>query len=367
MDGIAKIYPAKELKAVDMAELMKAALMFNGVLHGCKIEVASNRLRMSPGRIVIFGRLAEFAPDSGESYLFFDAPSVSARTKFMICAISDLNNSSNSFYISLLGPSAYNSLVAEVSGDPTDENYNTVGGKRFVRLGEVYYDSSGTPSSLNVSATDFPSGKPRSNSKVLQDYRSTLNDKDATYMAWIRYLNKARHHQNGFFKTKTVNLDGVIIPANTSGLFVFRKDYNADVQVVAENSGSIPSSMVPHTFIWKRNGYRGTGVGAANENKPWAADGVGQTPSVTPSQTYEHDAPVDINIEDNYKVWYGVIGVQIDNATSGGAGSANCVLQGFYQYDVSHIAIKVRNTGSTAATVKIAARSLYIQNIDFPS
>lgn len=367
MDGIAKIYPAKEMKAVDMAELMKAALMFNGVLHGCQISINSNRLRMTPGRIAIFGRMAEFEASVGESYLYFEAPSVSARTKFMICAISDLNNTSNPFYISLLGPSAYNSLAAEVDGGPDDENYNIAGGKRFVRLGEVYYDSSGVPSSLNVSTTDYPSGKPRSNSVVLQDYRASLNDKDATYMAWIRYLNKARHHQNGFFKTKTINLDGVIIPANTSGLFVFRKDYNADVQVVAENSGAIPSSMVPHTFIWKRNGYRGTGTGAANENQPWAADGAGQTPSVTPSQTYDHGAPVDTNVEDSYKVWYGVTGVQIDNATSGGSGSANCVLQGFYQYDANHIAIKVRNTGSTAATVKISARSLYIQNIDFPS
>lgn len=366
MDGIAKIYPAKEMKAVDMAELMKAALMFNGVLHGCKIEVVSNRLRMSPGRIVIFGRLAEFAPSSGESYLYFDAPSVSARTKFVICAISDLNDSSNSFYISLLGPSAYNSLVAEVSGDPTDENYNTVGGKRFVRLGEVYYDTSGTPSSLNVSATDFPSGQPRSNNVVLQDYRASLNDKDATYMAWIRYLNKARHHR-GFFKTKTVNIDGVIIPANTSGLFAFRKEYNADVQVLDESSGIIPLPVVPTTLFWKRSAYKNNGIGQANEGKAWAEDSAGQQSQIVPSNTYDHGAPVNINEEDSYKIWFGIVGVQIDNATSGGAGSANCVLQGFYQYDTNHIAVKVRNTGSTAATVKIAVRSLYIQDIDFPS
>ena len=366
MDGIAKIYPAKELKAVDMAELMKAALMFNGVLHGCKIEVVSNRLRMSPGRIVIFGRLAEFAPSSGESYLYFDAPSVSARTKFVICAISDLNNSSNSFYISLLGPSAYSSLVAEVSGDPTDENYNTVGGKRFVRLGEVYYDSSGTPSSLNVSATDFPGGQPRSNNVVLQDYRASLNDKDATYMAWIRYLNKARHHR-GFFKTKTVTIDGVVIPANTSGLFVFRKDYTANVGVLDENGGVIPIPVVPTTLFWKKSAYKNNGTGDANDGKSWAVDSPGQQSQIIPARTYDHGAPVNINEEDSYKIWFGVLGVQIDNATSGGAGGANCVLQGFYQYDANHIAVRVRNTGSAAATVKIAVRSLYIQDIDFPS
>ena len=358
MDGIAKIYPAKELKAVDMAELMKAALMFNGVLHGCQISISNNRLRMTPGRIVIFGRLAEFEPDAGESYLYFDVPAVSARTKFMICAISDLTNPSNSFYISLLNPSAYDSLVAEVGGEPDDENYNIVGGKRFVRLGEVYYDASGAPTSLNVNADDFPSGQPRSNSVVLKDYRSSANDKDATYMAWIRFLNKARHHRE-FFTTKTVNIDGVVIPANTSGLFVFRKEYAASITVVADG-GAVPRPVTPFTAFRKTKAYKG----ATDEAR---VDGGYVTTPVNPTQTYDHGAPVDIATADHFKVWFGVTGVQIDNATSGGTGAANCVLQGFYQYDADHIAVKVRNTGSTAATVKIAVRSLYIQNIDIPT
>ena len=366
MDGIAKIYPAKELKAVDMAELMKAALMFNGVLHGCQISISSNRLRMTPGRIAIFGRMAEFEAGAGESYLYFEAPSVSARTKFIICAISDLNNTSNPFYISLLGPSAYNSLVAEVDGGPDDENYNITGGKRFVRLGEVYYDAGGTPASLNVNASDYPDGQPRSNSIALQEYKSSLDDKDATYMAWIRFLNKARHHRN-FFRTKTVNIDGVNIPANTSGLFVFRKDYTANVGVLDENGGIIPIPVVPSTLFWKKSAYKNNGTGDANDGKSWAVDSPGQQSQVIPSQTYDHGAPVNINEEDSYKTWFGILGIQVDNATSGGTGAANCVLQGFYQYDADHIAVKVRNTGSTAATVKIAVRSLYIQNIDIPT
>ena len=358
MDGIAKIYPAKELKAVDMAELMKAALMFNGVLHGCQISISSNRLRMTPGRIAIFGRMAEFEAGAGESYLYFEAPSVSARTKFIICAISDLNNTSNPFYISLLGPSAYNSLVAEVDGGPDDENYNITGGKRFVRLGEVYYDAGGTPASLNVNASDYPDGQPRSNSIALQEYKSSLDDKDATYMAWIRFLNKARHHRE-FFTTKTVNIDGVVIPANTSGLFVFRKEYAASITVVADG-GAVPRPVTPFTAFRKTKAYKG----ATDEAR---VDGGYVSAPVNPTQTYDHGAPVDIAAVDHFKVWFGVTGVQIDNATSGGTGAANCVLQGFYQYDADHIAVKVRNTGSTAATVKIAVRSLYIQNIDIPT
>lgn len=364
MNGLAKIYPAKEMLAVDMAELMKAALMFNGVLHGCRISIYNNRLRMTPGRIVIFGRLGAFEANTGESYLYFDAPSVSGKTKFIICAISDLNDVSNPFYISLLGPSAYSSLVAEVNSGPDDENYNISGGKRYIRLGEVYYDGSGVPSSLNVTAKDYPSGQVRSNATVLQEQRASTNEKDATYMAWIRYLNKAKHHRS-FFATKTVTLDGVNIPANTSGLFVYQKAYNADVLVMSD-SGVIPSSTVPHTYFWKRWAYKGTGVGGASEEKPWAADGTGATP-VAPSQAYDNGVPVNVNTDDSYKTWFGVLGIQVENATSGGSGSANCVIQGYYQYDSNHIAVRVRNTGSSTATVKIAVRSLYIQDIDFPS
>ena len=358
MNGLPKIYPAKEMKAVDMAEIMKAALMFNGVLHGCKISIDGNRLRMSPGRIVIFGRLAEFEADSGEAYAYFTAPAVSSRTKFMICAICDLNNTPNSFYISLLGPSEYNSLVAEVDGGPDDENYNITGGKRFVRLGEVYYDAGGTPTSLNVNASDYPDGQPHSNSTALQEYKSSLDDKDAVYMAWIRFLNKARHHRD-FFTTKTVNIDGVVIPANTSGLFVFRKEYAASITVVADG-GAVPRPVTPFTAFRKTKAYKG----ATDEAR---VDGGYVSTPVNPTQTYDHGAPVDIATVDHFKVWFGVTGVQIDNATSGGTGAANCVLQGFYQYDPDHIAVKVRNTGSTAATVKIAVRSLYIQNIDIPT
>ena len=361
MNGIAKIYPAKELKAVDMAELMKASLLFNGVLHGCAISIDNNRLRMTPGRIVIFGRLASFEGSLGENYLYFDAPSVSARTKFMICAICDLNNPSNSFYISLLGPSAYSNLVAEVDAGPTDEKYNIVGGKRFIRLGEVYYDGTGTPSSLNVSATDYPSGQVNSNQLVLKNHREAVNEKDATYMAWIRYLNKARHHRN-FFKTNTVTIDGVLLPATTSGLFWFRKEIDAEISVVNDSSGSGTSSIsipvgTPHTILSRRYAYKGPGT-----NGIIGDGGAGESISPIMPQEYDHGAPV--NIGESW-VHFGIVGVQIDNANSGGSGATSCVLQGFYMYpDGDHIAVRVRNLSSSQALIMLKVRSLYIRDIE---
>jgi hypothetical protein len=163
------------------------------------------------------------------------------------------------------------------------------------------------------------------------------------------------------FATKLINADGLNLPANTSGTFVFRKEYDGVLHIFTPSgtgADTIPYIPGPSIVLDKRYAYNGRSTGT---NPGIMADI--DPAEVTPSQQYDSKYHIPINVNDK-KVHFGIVGVQIDNATKNGAGAANCVLQSYYT-DSKHVIIKIRNTGSTAAVLKIGVRSLYIVDPDF--
>lgn len=52
-----RIFPNMEMLSVDMAELIDATIMNNGVIQGCEVTLTNGVLSMASGRIVVGGRL----------------------------------------------------------------------------------------------------------------------------------------------------------------------------------------------------------------------------------------------------------------------------------------------------------------------
>lgn len=363
--GALTVYPGKEMRAVDMAEALKALTMFEGVrrvnntnipvnggiLQGCTFAIPvaqTTTLRMSPGRIMIGGRVADFTPPENGNYFYFKAPSVSGTTTCVIVAVCDLANPSNPFYISVVTGT---SSLDEASKRTTDEMFNRNNGLRYLRLGTVKVGSNGVFSDLTMNPNSSPV---KTNKAYLDEVKSALDStitaNDSYAREWIAYFKKS-HFNSDFFTAYRAIGDGLVIKANSSTTFKFRSEYGSEVHI-QDSSGVIPGTVGPYVFI-----------------KPDGTiidEGANSTPHPTPG-TGPNGAPTDI-VKDPY-LWkfLGINEIHIENAKTSGTGAANCVIQSYYSEAATgggHVCVTIRNLGSTAAKIKLTIRSLYVADID---
>lgn len=150
MNADIRIYPAAELSALDMAELMNAALLNDGILQGCGLSVSSNELHIASGRMVIKGRLAVVTAGTIER-----PEDVLSRQTCHVCAICDLN-ADTPFTIENLKQGDYDELVSRASGY-TGDTFNVNNGVALLELGTTVVDPS--EGVVSVAAASGLSGK----------------------------------------------------------------------------------------------------------------------------------------------------------------------------------------------------------------
>lgn len=190
------IYPAKEMKAVDMAEIMKAALFLHngkGIIQGCRFSVTGNgQLQMTSGRAVILGRLAEFS--SG----FLDPPSVNENTTCLVVMVCDLNppQDTESFYAAILTNADVSALEIR-SGQINDEFFNVNNGLKYFVVGNCVVAPGGTVSNFQQNATYYP----------LQSNRSVLTAEIATVNTTIGNLDSRENGHYTGLNTRVGNLE----------------------------------------------------------------------------------------------------------------------------------------------------------------
>lgn len=357
MNAAIKIFPAQEFDDLDMAELMDAALLRNGALQGCVLSLNTDEheVEITSGRMVIKGRLAVVTGGT------IERPEDPGTTCY-ITAICNLANE-NPFTIRMLKESEHNELV-ELAGHFSETTFNVNSGVWLYEMATVTIDPSIGVTALNQIETDQRSGKNYAalSAGVQKDLNSQIaleNQHWTKHELWRQQIAR-RWHKTSNFATYTNVADGVNLPANTSGIFVMRKEHGAITRVINQSSGgSIPYESKAHVDLSKQYGYNGSTTG---EHPGILGSQPKNPPDAWPAQ-YDptYNIPITVNHE---KVHMGIAGVRIDNATTGGAGAGNCVLQGFYT-DGMLVVAKVRNLGSTTAVLKISITSWYIENPDF--
>ena len=360
MNAEIRVYPSKEIDDLDFAELMDAALLRDGTLQGCglSLNTTTHEVEIASGRMVIKGRLAvvtagQIARPEG----------ITTKQTCYITAACDLT-AENPFTIQMLKGGDHTALVNRAA-NYSETTFNISNGVWIYEMATVKVDPSVGVIELTPIATDQRSGKNRMaiSSSVQKDLNSQValeNEHWEKHELWRQQFAR-RWHMRSNFATKLINADGLNLPANTSGTFVFRKEYDGVLHIFTPSgtgADTIPYIPGPSIVLDKRYAYNGRSTGT---NPGIMADT--DPAEVTPSQQYDSKYHIPINVNDK-KVHFGIVGVQIDNATKNGAGAANCVLQSYYT-DSKHVIIKIRNTGSTAAVLKISVRSLYIVDPDF--
>lgn len=129
-----RIFPDKELFAIDMAEILDTAVMFSGVIQGCGVTFnqVAGTLTVESGRILIRGRLGVITT-SGD--LAAPVLTGSANVTCYLVAACNLSTLSQPFTVEIITPAAYEEYQQRKAS--TADTFNTQDGFDFVVLGTV--------------------------------------------------------------------------------------------------------------------------------------------------------------------------------------------------------------------------------------
>ena len=128
-----RIFENKELKAVDMAELMDAAIFRNGVIQGCETSVINGVFTIEGGRIVVGGRLGVVTGGT--------VPNPTTLSKTDTCypiAVCDLADVNNPFYFMIATKDDLTSLGLDYEN--RSRNFNVQNGRDALFFGTVDVD-----------------------------------------------------------------------------------------------------------------------------------------------------------------------------------------------------------------------------------
>lgn len=345
MNADIRIFPASELSDLDMAELMDAALIDNGVLQGCELSVNGNELLIASGRLIIKGRLAVVT--SGQ----IERPNgVLSRQTCHVCAVCDLN-ADPPFTIVNLRQGDYDTLVSRAAGY-SDTEFNVGSGVAIFELGTSVVDP--TVGVVSVAPVTANSGKnlPRLDAKIatvnqrIDDSNTEIekvkaNGTTSTSLAslnsWVNYLKK-RSHKVTKFISETKQVAGITVAAGGVTTVRFRKERGSKTYVMSGGGGSavIDNTIAelwikPDGTVIDQHGASGTGYIEAKDS---------------------YGVPTTINNID----WtaFGILGVGVS-----GTNANNCVVNAF-GISGNYAYVRLRNIGSAKATLTVAIRVLQI-------
>lgn len=364
--GTLKVFPEAEMSAIDMAEALCGVSTFNGILYGCRITVENNGLYMTPGWVIIGGRVGAFEVEDGATKIQIECPQPNTATEYNIVIICDLANALNPFYVDLKTDNFlhHTSTGLDVRvGRTTDAEFNAKRGVRYLTLGKVKVSTQGVPdsSTLDLSTATYPDYAYKTNKTYVDALAKTVDNRWLVFQAWNYYFQRAKH-RSAFFRNGTIVGDGLVIPANSIGTFQFRKEmyYDASSQshkvssVLVKSGDTTPTGPTDRAYVVIQ------------------PDGTiikqGATPAIPTSKTtYEGTSIVTSLYTENKCV--GIVGVAIASASSSGTQADMCVIQSFGigGTEDRYTVVKVRNTSSAAAKIKLSVTCLYVQNIDYPS
>lgn len=355
--GVLRVWPEKEMRAVDFAELTKALSTFSGIISGCELNIESNALTMKPGKVLILGRLGTFEPDENDTKITITCPQPSAPSTYYVVIVCDLSNDAQPFYVDLKtqsGIGALNTRVAQV----TDAEFNILQtGVRYLKIASVTVSTSGVPSNLDKTTSNFPQYARVSNATYVDRLENKVDSRWTVSSAWFQRLERVKH-RTAFFRRNDIVANGITIPANSVATFQFRKEYGSQV-IIKPSSGD--ATLPEHTPFIYINPDGSIVSGSGHQS-------AGDSPSTT--KTYYEGTSV---LSSLYEEWqnYGVVGIRIENA-SGGAQANNCCAQSYYMATsgssgTEYVFVKVKNSASAQAKIKLTVTCLYIRNIDYPS
>ena len=342
-----RVFPDQEMMAADMAEALYAALPESTVIQGCELSAPNGQVIVSPGRLIIKGRLAVVVEN-----LTIENPSVSSVSTGHVCAICNLTRydpSNNvvpvTIEIVLDANDAYNTLVSneefyvnrDTDGNITEDRFNSSNGTAFIELATVTV----TP---GVGVTSLTPTKFGEHARHSIDY--------------IRDVKKE-------VETEITTLDTKV--NNHKSLADSRFNYT-EARVYSSSKFYIHNVMIPHCSI---------AAGATQSftaNCTYGAVNTYQNGRVVTTQTYSNTNYIEHTDANGVRTTFkrfaqygpqflrpiGIVSAGIYNASSGGANRDYCYFTG-WNYSTDNCTAIIHNSGKNTAVVDVSLRMLYAQ------
>lgn len=348
-----KIYPGKEMLALDMAEVLETSVISSGIIQGCGITYSGGTLTLDPGRILIRGRLGYFTggqiPTTG----------ISASGTYKLLAVCDLAAQDDSmFYVDFFSTATggdYDSLRNRV--EQQNGHFNSIDGAAFVELGTAMIDSA----TGNVTAwTPSNTGVKRDSVAYAAINESITNN--------VATINRSITNNVNAINTKANTQHTLLTQKINAWATYFNKRTSSSARFINETV-IVPSftiaagARVACTFPAIRGTtYKATGTNSRTESRPaWA--------NFTQTYTTMSDGtkiPLNVDEAAVRYVALAVTNVLLSNAAynNKGKNATKCVMAGIGVYGVDYDrrgVVYVYNAGTAEAIVDLQVGILYVR------
>ena len=354
MNAEIRIYPDKEMQAVDMAELMHASIPESGVLQGCALEFTNGNVTIQPGRLVIKGRLAVISAAG----IVEPSELVTKDQTGYICAICNLSDQNEEYVkLQILPEQAYSDMVLAAQSYETGthgDTFNAANGIALLELGTITMTPSGLVGPLTLTEAGT---KPKNTKTFIESVKGFLQEKitalttRATKLESIALMNSGEGSIYKHFNAR----------AHSSSKFKLW-NFTYPHATVAANSRS--TITIPYSDYGWVGTYSGNSVRWSNSYKKEKKK-YEQTKDANYYRT-------SIKTFDEYGYQFltpiAIVSVIVGNASSGGKNANDCApvawrFTGASTADPNgSIKVDVRNFNTKeAAVISVQVRMLYVQ------
>lgn len=315
-----RVFPAKEMMAVDMAYALDALALGNGIVHGCQVANTNGALTITSGRIMIKGRLAYIQGGN--------IPLPSDSGTYHLLAICNLQ-APEPFELRLCSDSEKADLDALVA-NTIDTEFNNADGVRYIKLGTAVVDSAqGVVTSYTASTTY---GVPRNNATIYEAKMTDLAHTLGDHQSHLSWLDRRRWSKSKIV-TRNVVYPFVTVQPNSREGVTINLSYGTTYE--ASISGGI-ATVVEHP------NYEDQPIGVP--------DAYGRV----------------LDTDDRHRL-IGVSGITFGSPTVGTAQAVSkCVLAGWSinttpttEGRVHNGYVYIYNTSNTVAQLSVTVRGLY--------
>lgn len=337
-----KIFPGKEMRAVEMAEVLDACTIANGgIIQGCAITYnqQAQTLSMASGYIMILGRLA--AITGGEIDQF---PTLSAESNCRLMAVCDLK-ADTPFYVRLLSEAEFNALAQSAS---TVSEFNASDGIAYITLGTAKVNpatnkiTAWTPSAAGSAPIRDAETIAKLEESIDTRFSEVNDSASASHTlltqkinAWTTYLQKRATASSRFARIEFV------VPSFTIG------------------AGARVGCSFPAI---RGTTFAATGTNSRTEARPaW-------TEFTQTYTTLSDGTNIPLNVDDA-AVRYEAIGISTVLATNAayqnkGKNATSCVIGGWGLFGTNYdrrCTIYVKNVGSAEAVIDLSVTLVFVR------
>lgn len=320
MNAEIRIFPAHKFEAVDMAELMNASLLRDGVIQGCELTIEQNELQIAAGRIFVHGRLAVVSAGQIER-----PTNISKTQTCYLCASCDLS-AEEPFTIALYTADQYNALLDRAKLYTTD-TFNVNDGVAVFKMADVTVDPS--KGVTNIARVSTWSAK---NVRGMDPYTKTVADNRSLSDSRYGYL-KHRVYSSSKFFLWAFEIPQRTIAAGAKATFTAKNRYGVEL-------------------AWKNNKIETT-YKYANKTYKSKTDANGYRVDEGVFKTFDNFGP-------QFLKPIAIAGLIVRDATTGGKNSKNCAISA-WRFTDTETSIDIVNNGKETAVIRIHIRMLYAQ------